>query len=240
MTAAFILLCLIIIYGVIPTILIRQMGLGIYKKGLKEGAIALTFDDGPDPYYTPQLLDLLKKHGVKATFFVVGKKAKQHPEIIRRMHEEGHEIGLHNYRHVSNWFVLPLFLQQGLHKSARIIEEITGQRPIYYRPPWGHFNIFTWLVQAKYKTIMWTHILGDWKERVGVHGLFQRLKNSLTDRAIIVLHDSGETFGADEKAPGNMISALELLLEEEKAQKMEWVTISDMMNVQTNKQISSM
>jgi hypothetical protein len=86
---------------------------------------------------------------------------------------------------------------------------------------------------------MWTDILGDWKANVGVIELFQRLKNSLKDGAIIVLHDSGETFGADASAPENMIAALELLLKEEGARKMKWVTISDMLNAQAKKQISS-
>lgn len=233
-------LCGIFVYGIIPTIFIRLMGLRIYKKGTQKGAVALTFDDGPDPYYTPQLLDLLKKHRVKATFFVVGAKAKKYPQIVKRMYEEGHEIGLHNYRHISNWILFPPFLQWGLRKSDDVIETITGQHPIYYRPPWGHFNICTWLLQKKYKTIMWTDILGDWKENISVMELFHRLKSSLKDGAVIVLHDSGETLGADKKAPENMIKALEMLFKEEEAKKMKWVTISDALNAQTKKQISSM
>jgi peptidoglycan/xylan/chitin deacetylase (PgdA/CDA1 family) len=232
-------LCCFLLYGVIPTILIRKTGFRIYKKGMQDGAIALTFDDGPDPLYTPQLLDTLKKHQVKATFFIVGAKAKKYPDIVKRIYEEGHEIGMHNYRHSSNWIVFPPLLQWGLRKSEKVIEQIIGQRPVYYRPPWGHFNICTLPLQKKYKTIMWTDILGDWNENIGVIELFHRLKNSLKNGAIVVLHDSGKTLGADEKAPENMIAALELLLKEEEARKMKWVTISDMLNEQTKKKISS-
>jgi len=230
-------LCFVAVYGVIPTVVIRKARLRIYKEGKVEKAVALTFDDGPDPYYTPQLLDLLKNHRVKATFFVVGAKAKKYPQIVKRMYEEGHEIGLHNYHHISNWFLFPLFLQRGLQKSADAIEQITGQRPIYYRPPWGHFNLCTWMVQKKYLTVMWTDILGDWKESIGAETLVQRLKNSLQDGAVIVLHDSGETLGADEKAPENMLEALQRLFQEEAARKVQWVTISEMLDVQTNEQI---
>ncbi|ANB55965.1 polysaccharide deacetylase family protein [Anoxybacillus sp. B7M1] len=236
MRGLLIFLCVLLIYGMIPTIWIRRNAWRIYKKGMRKGAVALTFDDGPDPYYTPQLLDLLKKHDIKATFFVVGTRAAKYPDLIRRMDREGHEIGLHNYRHISNWILFPPFLQRGLRKSALIIERITGKRPVYYRPPWGHFNLFTWTLQAKYPTIMWTHILGDWKESIGVDELLRRLKNGLQDGAIIVLHDSGDTLGADKKAPAHMLKALELLFAEEEAKKMEWLTISEAINAHTNKQ----
>ncbi|MFC4182899.1 polysaccharide deacetylase family protein [Saccharococcus thermophilus] len=238
-----ILACLIggiLLYGIVPTIVIRKKRFRIYCEGASVNNIALTFDDGPDPYYTPKLLDLLKKHQVKATFFVVGHKAKQYPDIVRRMHEEGHEIGVHNYRHISNWLILPPFLEKGLQKSADIIEQIIGKRPIYYRPPWGHFNLFTPLVQKKYITVMWTYILGDWNARLGKMELFRRLQRSMKGGAIIVLHDNGDTLGAHKHAPGQMLEALELLLSEEKAKKMHWVTITEFMNAQTNKQISSM
>jgi peptidoglycan-N-acetylglucosamine deacetylase len=227
-----------VLYAVIPTVVIRIFSLCIYKKGNYQNTIALTFDDGPDPVCTPRLLDLLKKYQVKATFFVVGTKAKKYPDIIKRMYQEGHEIGLHNYRHISNWFIFPFFLSHGLRKSADIIEQIIQERPIYYRPPWGHFNLFTLPLQKQYKTIMWTHILGDWKASLGVLELFRRLKTCNNDGSIIVLHDSGETLGADANAPENMLAALELFFKEGYAQKVRWVTVSELLNAQNKKQIS--
>ncbi|KFZ43004.1 polysaccharide deacetylase family protein [Anoxybacillus flavithermus] len=210
------------IYSILPTSLIRIFSFRVQKK-VKNG-VALTFDDGPDPVYTPQLLDLLKKYNVKATFFVVGWKAKKYPHLIKRMYEEGHTIGLHHYYHTSNWFLPPFFTQWELERSTRIIEQITGVSPVYYRPPWGHISIWTLFTQKKYKIVMWTYILGDWKATLGVDRLYKRLMSSIEDGAIIVLHDSGSTFGADEHAPANMLQALDRLLQ---YTDVKWVKLSE-------------
>ncbi|ARA97968.1 polysaccharide deacetylase family protein [Geobacillus thermodenitrificans] len=230
----------IIGYGVVPTIVIRKKRLRLFCEGTAPDCLALTFDDGPDPYYTPKLLDLLKKYGVKATFFVVGRKVERHPEIVRRMVEEGHEVGIHNYRHISNWLLPPLWLDWGVRRAAVAIEQATGQRPMYYRPPWGHFNAWTPVVQKRYTTVLWSHILGDWNEKIGAMELFRRLRAAVRGGAVIVLHDNGDALGASKRAPEQMLSALELLLKDEVAKKMRWVTITELRNAQTNKQISSM
>ncbi|MGG6432873.1 polysaccharide deacetylase family protein [Anoxybacillus sp. D401a] len=216
------LIALFVVYGICPTWLTRVSSFRVQKR--VNGGVALTFDDGPDPVYTPQLLDLLKKYNVKATFFVVGWKAKKYPHLIKRMYKEGHTIGLHHYYHTSNWFLPPFVAEWELERSARTIEHITGVRPVYYRPPWGHLNIWTVLMQKKYKIVMWTYILGDWKASLGVDRLYERLTNSITDGAIIVLHDSGSTIGADEHAPANMLRALEQLLQHCSVQ---WVKVNE-------------
>lgn len=107
----------------------------------KDAEIALTFDDGPDPVYTPVLLDLLKRERIKATFFLVGERAARYPELVLRMSREGHCIGLHNYKHQCNWLISPWKNARTLEQSARIIENITGERPVFYRPPWGMMHL---------------------------------------------------------------------------------------------------
>ncbi|KHF34701.1 Peptidoglycan-N-acetylglucosamine deacetylase [Paenibacillus sp. P1XP2] len=82
-------------YAFIPGLITRIFGFRVFRRGSTEHAYALTFDDGPDPQYTPQLLDLLKKYDAKATFFVVGSHAEQNPELVKRMYDEGHLIGIH-------------------------------------------------------------------------------------------------------------------------------------------------
>lgn len=123
-----------------------SMRAGIFGPTLWRGdgsraEVALTFDDGPDPDATSALLDLLKQRGVKATFFVVGERARAHPDIVRRCHAEGHLLGNHSDRH-SNWinvFPHPV-LRRDLRACQDTVREITGEAPRYYRPPVGLVN----------------------------------------------------------------------------------------------------
>ena len=95
------------LYAFLPGLVSRLFGFRVFKKGITNREIALTFDDGPDPFYTPLLLDLLARHGARATFFVVGSHAERHPELLQRMRDEGHIIGIHNYVHKTNWLMRP-------------------------------------------------------------------------------------------------------------------------------------
>jgi len=100
--------------------------------------VALTFDDGPDPVDTPRLLDLLREKNVKATFFVVGKRAEQHPEIVRRAWEEGHLIGNHTWSHPPLFcFLAPRRLSKEIERTATLLDSICGNRGRYFRSPVG-------------------------------------------------------------------------------------------------------
>ncbi|MDQ0418618.1 peptidoglycan/xylan/chitin deacetylase (PgdA/CDA1 family) [Croceifilum oryzae] len=208
-------LALFSVYGVIPSIVSRRLGVGVFREGCTSDGIAFTFDDGPDPIYTPKLLDLLKKHNIKATFFVLGSKAERFPHLIRRMHHEGHLIGVHNYVHRCNWFLTPRTVRQNLKHTVSIIEKTTGERPVFYRPPWGLLNIFDFfLVRKNYKIVLWSLMVGDWRSKGGSKRIEIKILDKLSPGALIVLHDSGETWGADEDAPLHMIKALESVFQE--------------------------
>ena len=131
-----------IFYAFIPGILTRIFGFRVFRRGTGSNDFALTFDDGPDPLYTPRLLDLLKQYNMKATFFLVGSHAEKHPEVVKRIHSEGHLIGIHNYVHKSNWFMRPVTVRKQVKRTDDIIYSITGERSSYYRPPWGIVNLF--------------------------------------------------------------------------------------------------
>lgn len=197
------------LYAFIPGLISRLFGFRVIKRGSKEvKAISLTFDDGPDPVYTPKLLDLLKEHQIKATFFVVGKNAEEHPEILRRMHEEGHAIGIHNYLHRTNWLMRPKTVAKHVLTTSQIIERVTGEKPKYYRPPWGILNLFDFARKHEYQIVLWSMMAGDWKAKTGADKIRERMCKRLGNGKIYLLHDCGRTFGADVDAPANTIEAL--------------------------------
>lgn len=227
MTIVLIILLLFLIYSILPTIFYRLFHLGVFQKGRSDNQVALTFDDGPDPKYTPILLNLLRKYDVKATFFIVGENAKEHPDLIKRMHAEGHQIGLHHYRHLSNWFLFPHQIKKQCDMAAEVIEQIVGVRPIYYRPPWGHLNLLIPLIAKHYRIVIWSAILGDWRLKLGKERLKKRIIKSLYGGSVIVLHDRGTNIGADQRAPENTIAALEEIFEE-KVKPYKYVTVDEL------------
>ncbi|EKN64779.1 polysaccharide deacetylase [Neobacillus bataviensis LMG 21833] len=199
-------------YTVAPYALSFGLGKGGLRSKPASSNIAFTFDDGPDPSYTPLLLDLLKEYRIKATFFVLGSKAEKYPELILRMHQEGHLIGLHNFVHTSNWLMFPWTIRRELAYSASIVGKITGVRPVYYRPPWGLLNLIDFFSLKPYKIILWSVMVGDWKRKAGSETIRERLLKKIKKGDIILLHDSGDTPGADEDAPMNTINALKDVL----------------------------
>lgn len=206
----------ITIYMIIPYLISRILGLGVFSKGKQAKQVAFTFDDGPDPNYTPKLLDLLKKHRVKATFFVLGSKAEKYPELTKRIHQEGHQIGIHNYKHIANWLMSPWKIKrQQVERSAEIIKNITGERPTYYRPPWGILNLgdFFWL-RKSYRIVLWSVMAQDWSQRSGGGKLKDKLLKNIKPGSIVLLHDSGDTLGADEHAPKHMLEGLQEVIQE--------------------------
>lgn len=153
--------------------------------------IAITFDDGPHPQYTEQLLDGLKERGVKATFFVTGEHAELHPDIIERMNEEGHLIGNHTYSHIQlNTGNRDEFKKQ-LIRTNEIISEITGKEVLYVRPPYG-----TW--DKKFETelnmfpVLWTVDPRDWCSD-NATCIADKVVAKAGENDIILLHDYYET-----------------------------------------------
>lgn len=215
-------------YGVVPGIITLGFGFGVFKKSTTAREIAFTFDDGPHPKYTPELLHLLKQYGIKATFFVVGSKAEQFPDLILRIHGEGHLIGLHNYVHRTNWLMAPWTIRRELNRSASFIERIIGVRPVYYRPPWGLLNLFDFFLRKQFQFVLWSLMVGDWRIKGGSEKIKRRLLRRIKGGSVILLHDSGETFGADQDAPLQTIQALKEVLQEVQRRGYRCVRVDEM------------
>lgn len=161
------------------------------------------------PIYTPQLLDLLKEFDIQVTFFVVGEHAQAYPAIIKRMYKEGHAIGIHHYKHTSNWVMPPYKVKREIEQCAHVIEQITGKRPTLYRPPWGHLNACVPLLTKPYRIVLWTRHFTDWRIAHIQHTLEADLVEATKAGGIFLLHDNGQTLGADEDAPKYMLKHLE-------------------------------
>lgn len=220
-------LIIFISYTALPTVLIRLLNWGIVKDIAQPHSIALTFDDGPDPRYTARLLDVLKKHEAKAAFFVVGEKAAKHPLLLKRMQAEGHTIGIHHYRHISSWILSPGSLKKQLEQTKQVIEETINEEVFFYRPPWGHFNLFTLWIARNYKIIMWSGIFKDWKIKHIRNTLSESLAKETVPGRIFLLHDSGETPGADSSAPEHMILHLDEYLQQAALKGIRFISLKE-------------
>jgi peptidoglycan/xylan/chitin deacetylase (PgdA/CDA1 family) len=153
--------------------------------------IAITFDDGPHPM-TLQVLDVLKKHNAKATFFCIGKNIERHPEILQRIIDEGHIVGNHSYSHSHFFdFYRKNGVIQELEKTDAIIEKISGRQPHFFRPPYGVTNpsIRRALEVTKHKVIGWNirSLDGAIKNESVI---FNRIAKRISPGGIVLLHDT--------------------------------------------------
>ena len=166
--------------------------------------VALTFDDGPHPEYTPQLLDILRNEGVRATFYVIGRSVQTYPEIARRIVAEGHEIANHSWSHPRLTALSASRLKTEMANTSDIIQKVTGRRPTNMRPPYGAVN--ERVRQSMFKdhgfdVIMWSVDPLDWR-RPGAEVVRQRLVDGAKPGGILLAHDIHP--GTIEAMPGTI------------------------------------
>ncbi|WMM24116.1 polysaccharide deacetylase family protein [Tissierella sp. MB52-C2] len=204
---------IILIHTILASLYFRKFSPCVKRKVSNSENIFLTFDDGPSPIYTLEILDLLKKYEIKATFFVIAKKAKEHSDIIYRMIEDGHTLGLHSNSHKNQCLRTYWQTKRDFQKSMEVFEEFNYQVR-YYRAPWGLFNPFTHYYSNKFglKTVLWSIITSDWNPRANVYRIVNKILNNVSKGDIIVLHDSNHSNNSDNGAPGNTIQALNIVL----------------------------
>lgn len=153
--------------------------------------IAITFDDGPHPYYTEQLLDGLKERGVVATFFVTGEHAKLHPDVIKRMQEEGHLIGNHTYSHIQLTKNNREKFKEELIVTNEVLKEITGEETEFVRPPYGSWDK-SFEKELNMFPVLWTVDPLDWSSK-NVDRIVEKIVSKAGENDIILMHDYYET-----------------------------------------------
>ncbi len=158
--------------------------------------IAITFDDGPDPVLTPRLLDLLKERHIHATFFLVGKNAAAFPEVVRRIVEEGHEVGNHSWSHPLLTQLGPESVESQLRRTHDAIVKACGTAPLLYRPPYGAVRLSQRTRIEKtfgYPAILWDVDPQDWKHPRSAQKVYDAIHKQTRPGSIILCHDIHET-----------------------------------------------
>jgi peptidoglycan-N-acetylglucosamine deacetylase len=186
--------------------------------------VAITFDDGPNPVYTPQVLEIFSKAKGKATFFMIGEQMRNHPEVVKLVTDQGHEIGNHTFTH-------PKLSQLSIHdclneieETEKLIEKMAGRKPVIFRPPYFDYNQDTvsLLQKKRYPMIGALNLEAqDW-EQPGVEHIVQKSREAVKDGSILIFHD-----GYGDRS--QTIEAVQLLVSELTSQGYQLVTVSELL-----------
>jgi len=184
--------------------------------------VVLTFDDGPYLGYTEKILEILKRHKIKSTFFVTGIWVKKHPELVKMIDKEGHEIGLHGYRHIDYTKLTKKQVVSDLIKTKQVVEEIIGKKIKYFRPPAGKVNevVKSCCKELGLKIVLWTIYPLDYGEKEPQKILYRIKKGKFRKYNILLLHN-----GVD-----NTILVLDKIITELKNLGCKFVSLDELPN----------
>lgn len=191
------------------------------KKGKR--AIALTFDDGPHPRYTPEILDILQEHLIKATFFTIGENAALYPDVLKRCQDEGHEIANHTYSHKDLSRDSLDDICREISSAEDVISRCIDYRTRLFRPPGGLFgkNVIAAARELDYTIVLWTVDTRDW-DHTPAEVITRRVLEDIDSGDIILMHDF---IGKDSPTPEALRKMIPMLLEE----GYSFVTVSELL-----------
>lgn len=189
----------------------------IIQGPLRARGIVLTFDDGPDPKTTLRVLDALDEAKAVATFFVIAKKAEKHPEIVQEIVKRGHRVGLHAYAH-DRLFSLrsPDRVKKDLMRGLDVLEKITGERTLLFRPPIGHTNPIIARVVEELDLIVigWSVSARDGTSGATKEKILNRLRRGIDHGAIVLMHDASERNDFEPQGPAALPEVLSMIKNE--------------------------
>ena len=209
------------------------VGKNIVRLNTDERVVALTYDDGPNPPYTDQLLDILAKHNVKATFFMIGNRIEKHPETVRRVIAEGHQVGNHSYSHPLLGFLPPNTVQREIERTDKLLRQVGVTNEIVFRAPLlTRFLPVAWVLakgnRAHISCNVWSW---DWTtqnpERI-TETVLKKTLSSTGAGSIIVLHD-GKAENRDANRSGT-VEATDRIITALKRDGYRFVRLSDVGN----------
>lgn len=191
--------------------------------------IALTFDDGPSLNGTPEVLDVLKKYDVKATFFLIGYNTDKHPELAKRIIEAGHQAAVHSFSHS---YMLPFETPRQQRRDANsardAIRNATDESPVFYRPPHGRLTpIMRWAISHDNFTIVkWSIETQDWKPSISEEAIKNQILSEAKPGAIILLHDGINKENDPDRQ--EMVKAIDLAIPLLQKQGYRFVTVAEL------------
>lgn len=207
----------------------------VFSQGSREEKlVALTFDDGPYPPYTGQILDILKETHTPATFFLVGQNAKAHPGLVQRMAAEGHQIGNHTYHHVDLLKLDRKDIAQEVDSTNQVISELTGKPPAVLRPPHGFRDpvVLDIMKQRNLQVVEWSVMSRDWTNP-GVEVIVERTVSKVKNGSIVLLHDGD---GIESAAPrAQTVEAVRQLIPLLRSQGYRFVTVEEILHTTEEK-----
>lgn len=178
---------------------------GCVRKGPRAPRVALTFDDGPDPVWTPRVLHVLAAWGAPGSFFVVGERAARAPDIVRAIAAAGHDLGNHGWSHRSLWLCGPKRTADEIGRTHAFLADLTGRAPRDFRPPWGMVNaaMFPVLRRHRLRCVLWS-VQPEGLRPVDAVSQVDRVLARAHPGAIVDLHDAEGT----PRAPERLLAAL--------------------------------
>ena len=180
-----------------------------WRKENQYQKIYLTFDDGPVPEATPEVLEILDRFGVKASFFVVGDNVRKFPDLLKEVKNQGHTIGNHTFHHVSGWKMSITDYLNDIDLCSQYIHETIGETTTLFRPPYGRSTYSqAKKVTQQYEVIMWEILSGDFDRNLNFQSSFAQLKKSIPGD-ILVFHDNRKYIGNVKKLLPDVISYLQ-------------------------------
>lgn len=193
----------------------------------QQPVIALTFDDGPHPVFTPKALDILKHYRVSATFFMVGMEMEKHPDLVNRVLREGHVIANHTYSHRRLYKLTSGELSQEVSKTERLITQFTRQSSRLLRPPWGMYSqqVCRFVRQKGYHIVLWT-VCAEHHDAPTPEAMAQRVLKKVRPGGVILAHDGS----AGEKIDrSRTMQSLPFIIEGLQKKGYRFVTVPDLM-----------
>lgn len=228
--ALFIATCLIIFYLVYGILFSKSeiWGKVFWHGESEEWAVALTFDDGPTPRNTPQILEILERFNIKATFFMVGKSIRRYRELARQVDSAGHAIGNHSFSHPVLVSERKGQIRREVMLTDRIIRQVIGKRPYIFRPPHGFKDprVFNIARELQYVIVSWSNMPEDWKE-ISAEKIAERVLERAEPGDIILLHDGDR--GEREADRTETVKSLPLIIEGILSQGYAFKTIPEML-----------